>query len=565
MVKLRQLGSKYLINSVIKKEAVRMGIYLNPGYRAFQMAYNSEIFVDKTKMILHTNAVVNTSQRFMSVSRPRRFGKSYAADMLSAYYGRGNSAELFSRCKISGHENWDENLGKYDVIRLVMTDFFKYEINVSDAIQKIITRVVDEFAEVYPDVRYDLEDLSFSTEKYYRKSGRQFVVIIDEWDAVFRICKEDKKGQKKYLDFLRDWMKDKEYIALAYMTGILPIKKYGEHSALNMFTEYSMTSPMQLASFTGFTVDEVKKLCDKYNMRYEDIRVWYDGYTVSDAIDVEMRKEYREGKYTGHRISIYNPLSVVTAVSTGHIKNYWTRTETYEALEEFIGMNQAGLKDAVVYMMEGNRLAVDVSTYQNDMTTFNSRDDVLTILIHLGYLAYDDLTGEVYIPNKEIKEEFKRATRSEEWFGVMKAMKTSEELLSAILAMDAEKTADLMELAHDRAGNKTYNDEAALSYGIQYALYAAQKYYTTIQELDTGKGYADLVYLPSPKKPDKPALLMELKYDKDVKTAAEQVRARNYPQILEHYAGNILVVSVNYDKDAKGEGFKRHSCSIEKV
>ena len=193
------------------------------------------------------------------------------------------------------------------------------------------------------------------------------------------------------------------------------------------------------------------------------------------------------------------------------------------------------------------------------------RDDVLALLIHLGYLKYNLETHEVRIPNREILDEFKVSTKSAEWVDTFKSFEISLELLDAIWAGDEEKTAELLELAHDRSANKTYNDEAALSYGIQYALYAAQKYYTTIQELDSGKGFADIAYLPSPKFPEKPALLMELKYNKDVKTAAEQVRARNYPQALEHYKGNLLIVSVNYDKDAKGDDFKKHRCHIEKA
>ncbi len=546
-----------------------MGTYLNPGYKAFQIAKNSEIFVDKTEMILYTNSVVYTNQRYISVSRPRRFGKSMAADMLCAYYGKEDASELFSKCLISKHEKWDKYLGKFNVIRLVMTDFFKEGRSVSDALSRLQKRVIKELKTEYPDVDYfDDNNLIDSMEDIHSEKNSLFVVIIDEWDAVFRECKEDKDGQKKYLDFLRDMLKDKSYIALAYMTGILPIKKYGKHSALNMFDEYSMISPMQLAPYSGFTEDEVRHLCDSYGRDFNAIKEWYDGYIVSGSIPPD--PGYRIQKITGkelkpERYAIYSPLSVVSSVLKGQIQNYWTKTETYEALEAYIKMNQSGLRDAVVYMMNGNRLRIDVSTYQNDMTTFNNRDDVLTLLIHLGYLGYDDETKEVFIPNKEIAEEFKISTRSEDWVETFKSFETSQKLLSAIWENDEEKTAELIELAHDRAGNKTYNDEAALSYGIQYAMYAAQKYYTTIQELDSGKGYADLVYLPSPKYPDKPALLMELKYNKDVKTAADQVRARNYPQVLEHYEGNLLIVSINYDKDAKDDGFKKHSCMIERM
>ncbi len=550
----------------IAKEAV-MGIYLNPGSASFQMALDSEIYVDKTEMIRYVNSVVNTSQKYIAVSRPRRFGKSYAANMLCAYYGSSESRKLFETCKISGYENWDKYLGEFDVIRLVMTEFVKTGVNMEEAIVELSHCVTRDLRREYPDVEYyKPNNLIKSLGDVYAEKGRRFVVIIDEWDSIFRACKDDKESQKKYLDFLRDWLKDRDYIALAYMTGILPIKKYGEHSALNMFFEYSMISPLQLAKYTGFTDDEVKELCVKYNMRYEDVSDWYDGYIVSDTIPVENRKEYRAGDYEAHQISVYSPLSVVRAMSTGIIENYWNRTETYEALAEYINRDFDGMKETVAILMDGGRVKVNVRRYQNDMTTFADRDDVLTLLIHLGYLGYDSKTCEVFIPNKEILDEFKNSTENDKaWTAVFKAIKTSEDLLNAIWNMDEEKIARLMELAHDRTGNKTYNDEAALSYEIQYALYAAQRYYTTIQELDTGKGYADIVYLPSPKYSGKPALLVELKYNKDVKTAVDQVMDRNYPQVLEYYAGNILVVGINYDKDVGGEEFKKHSCRIEKV
>ncbi|MBR2276049.1 MAG: AAA family ATPase [Lachnospiraceae bacterium] len=566
-----------------------MGIYLNPGFTSFENTVRSEIFVDKTEMLLFLNSVVSTDQRYICVSRPRRFGKSIAANMLCAYYGKPDSRELFQKCKVSQTMDWDRYLGQFDILRIVMTDFFREGREVEKSLTKLTERIVSDLDEEFPDAKYDTEDLPYSMDRFSRNSGRQIVVVIDEWDAVFRECKEDKKGQTRYLDFLRDWLKDRDYIALAYMTGILPIKKYGKHSALNMFNEYSMITPMQLAPYTGFTEEEVKNLCVEYNMDYNEISDWYDGYLVSGSIPVVMRQKQGVDMYSGQPLSIYSPLSVVRALSTGLIMNYWNKTETYEALAEYIRMNLDGLKDAVVLMMEGGSVKVDISSYQNDMTTFTCRDDVLALLINLGYLKYNLETGEVSVPNKEILDEFKISTRSEEWVDTFKAFEISAKLLEAIWSGDEEKTAELMEQAHDRTGNKTYNDEAALSYGIQYALYAAQKYYTTVQELDTGKGYADLVYLPSPKYPDKPAFLVELKYNKeesqsdslmqnlransarsllgnrkDVKTAADQIKDRNYPQILEHYAGNLLLVSINYDREAKGENFKRHSCRIEK-
>ena len=281
-------------------------------------------------MIHYLNSVVKTEQKYICVSRPRRFGKTMATKMICAYYDRdADSRSLFEKCRISGinggekNLKWDEYLGKFDVVRLVMTDFMEDSNSVRDMLDYLSDEVISELKEAYPDVQYGSRvNVRTVMNKIYGSTGIRFVIVIDEWDAIFREYKEDKEGQKKYLDFLRDWLKDKEYIALAYMTGILPIKKYGKHSALNMFDEYSMTQPMRLASYTGFTVEEVKKLCKDYEMDYSEISDWYDGYRVSDYVPVNKRKLYRLGKYEEHRIQVYSPLSVVNAMRSGEIENY---------------------------------------------------------------------------------------------------------------------------------------------------------------------------------------------------------------------------------------------------
>ena len=555
-----------------------MGTYLNPGKSAYEEAVNSKIFVDKSEMIRYLNTVVKTKQKYVSVSRPRRFGKTMAADMICAYYDReADSRKLFSKRKlaesnssVNGEQElaWDVFLGQFDVIRIVMTRFFRKSMKVDKALDNLQKHVVRELKKTYPDIDYfDENSLLQSIEDVCLSTGQQVVIVIDEWDAVFRIRQNDKEGQTEYLDFLRDLLKDNSNIALAYMTGILPIKKYGEHSALNMFTEYSMIAPRQFAPFTGFTEQEIRDLCAEYHMDYGEISNWYDGYVISNQIPPEERDAYRKGEYRGHKISIYNPLSVVESMTTGRIQNYWNKTESYEALAEYIRRDYDGLKDAVALLMDDGRLKIDISTYQNDMTTFHGRDDVLSLLIHLGYLGYDDETSEVFIPNKELLDEFRTSTKSSEWADTFEWFRTSQEVLKATWDENGDRVARLLEDAHNKAGKKTYNDEAALSYSIQLAYYAAQKYYTLIPEFDSGKGYADIVLVPSPKYPDKPVLLVELKYEKSADSALDQIRRQKYPDRLMHYKGNILLVAVNYDKGVRNTSsdFKRHTCSIERA
>ena len=546
-----------------------MGVYLNPGSNLFKEALNGKIYVDKTTMIAETNALVNTPKKYLCVSRPRRFGKSMAISMLSAYYGAGEaSRQLFETLKLAQYPAWEKYLGKFDVIHIVMTDFINASTTVEKAINRIAMRVLDELHEAYPNVRYDEEDFIYSLAKFSQASKRQFVIVIDEWDCVFRERQGDVTGQKTYLDWLRSLLKDKPYVALAYMTGILPIKKYGKHSALNMFDEYSMTSPLQFAPFTGFTEEEVQELCGKYDMSFPAIKDWYDGYLVYDkgiVNDIDRSAADISKRALAKRYHLYAPLSVVNAISTGQIKNYWNNTETYEALAEYIRMDFDGLKETVAQLMDGAHLPVKLGTYQNDMTSLTCRDDVLALLIHLGYLGYDQANGEVFIPNREIHDVFETSTSSPDWACTMRALKNSQKLLEAVWSGDETTVAGLLEAAHDQTGNRTYNSEAALSYAVQLAFYKAQDEYTLFPEVDTGRGYADLIYIP--KHPVHPALLVELKYKKDAVTALDQIQRQKYPSRLEQYKGNLILVGISYDRSANpsAPNYKHHSCKMLKA
>ena len=548
-----------------------MGMYLNPGSGLFEEALNSEIYVDKTEMVNYVNSVVCTKQKYMCVSRPRRFGKTMATEMLSTYYDRtANSRELFERCKLSkSGESWDKYLGKFDVIRLVMTDFLTGMKSVEDMLTFLSEEVSLELKDTYSNIHFGSQnDLRLIMGKIYSSTKTRFVVFIDEWDAVFREFKYDKDGQRTYLDFLRMWLKDKEYLALAYMTGILPIKKYGKHTALNMFDEYSIIMPMQLAEYTGFTTEEVRQLCDVYGRDFQKIKEWYDGYKVSNNIpaDPNYALAAETGKApTAEKYSLYNPLSVVKAVRNGIIDNFWNQTETFEALRQYIDWDFDELKEEVAILMEGGRVKVDITGYQNDMTSFETKDDILTMLIHLGYLGYDNQTKELFVPNQEVLQVFKTSTKSRAWAITFRALENSRKLLEATWAGDEETVAELIEDAHDKAGNKTYHTEAGLSYAVQLAYYAAQDYYTVIPELDSGKGYADLVYLP--KTPDIPAIMIELKYDENARSVITQIHRQRYPDRLEHYKGNLILIGINYDRTVSNDSpsFKHHSCTIERA
>jgi len=519
-----------------------MGRYLNPGNERFSIDVSGTIYVDKSEMICYMNQVMRTQQRFICISRPRRFGKSMAASMLAAYYSRGcNSVELFQGLKIAKADSFFKHLNKYDVILLNMQEFLSRSKSMDEMLERLRKLVMREIKKEYPDVDYfDDTDLIQSMQDVYEETKQPFVVIIDEWDCIFREYQGQKEAQDQYLDFLRDFLKDREYIHLAYMTGILPIKKYGTHSALNMFSEYSMTNPRQLTEFVGFTEKEVAKLCEKYGRSLEEIKEWYDGY--------RFEKEP----------SVYNPKSVVEAVLSGICDTYWNQTETFEALRVYIDMNFEGLKDDILSMMSGETVRINTGNFSNDMVTFHTKDDVLTLLIHLGYLGYDFDNQSVFIPNNEIRQEFFNAVSVSDWGEVSKALLHSSATLEAIWAGKSERVAKEMEQAHFETAHIQYNDENALSYTISLALYTARNFYTVVRELPTGKGFADMVYIPRKKFFDKPALVVELKWDKSADGAIEQIKRKEYCKSLEEFQGNILLVGINYDKTTK-----EHECVIE--
>ncbi len=519
-----------------------MGIYLNPDNIDFRKSLNSEIYVDKTELIKYTNKVINTEQQNVCVSRPRRFGKSMTANMLVAYYSRGcDSRETFKDYKIAADPSFEKHLNKYNVIHINMVNFINEDKNVQKGLDYLCRRLIHELKQQFGDVDcFDWNNLMSVLEDIFAAKHIPFIFIIDEWDCIFRELKDDKEAQKKYLDFLRDILKNKSYLALAYMTGILPIKKYGKHSALNMFTEIAMTNAAPLEEFTGFTEIEVNALCNEYEKDYSEIKRWYDGYNVDGT-------------------AIYNPKSVVEAMNRGNIRNYWTSTETYEALEEFICRNDDGLRDTIVRLLAGEKKTIDPSTFTNDMVTFNSQDDVLTLLVHLGYLTFDSETNEVSIPNYEVSEQFASTIKITDWSEVSKSLKVSDQLLNSTLRGDSEKVARLISDSHkENTSILKYNDENSLACVISIAYYSARKDYIIHRELATGNGFADLVFIPR-KGRNLPAMIVELKKGHSAEEAIQQIKDNDYLHKVSEYTGEMLLVGINYD-DQKG-----HTCKIEKI
>jgi len=528
-----------------KRRKTKMGIYLNPGNEGFQRAVQSKIYVDKTRLLEYINSVLDTEQAYMCVSRPRRFGKSITAEMLVAYYDKScNSKKMFQNLKIAQNPEFEKYLNQYDVIHLDINSFRNQAASAKEAVLQIHRNVIEELKEIYTDcICHSDQNLPAVMAKINKVYHTKFIVIIDEWDALFRENREDEDAQRDYITLLRGLFKDapsKRFIKLAYVTGILPIKKYGTESALNNFDEFTMIESDVLTEYAGFTESEVKNLYQQYQMDFEEAKRWYDGYCMSN------------GEH------IYNPKSVVDSIRRKRIGNYWTNTETYESLRNYISMNYDGLKDDVIQMLAGGSCKINPYKFQNDMISFKSRDDILTLLIHLGYLTYDRIRQEVYIPNEEVRGEFKNAVEETGWDYAIQAIRDSDALLKATWQRDERAVAEGIDKVHmSNTAILTYNNENSLSCVISLAYYNAVNYYTLIREMPTGKGFADIVFLPR-KNSDKPALVVELKWNQSADGAINQIKKREYIQALKEYHGNLLLVGVSYNTNTK-----EHECKIE--
>ena len=518
-----------------------MGIYLNPDNNRYERLCNSPIFVDKSLLIEYTNKAINTSNDCICVTRPRRFGKSTDANMLVAYYSKGtNSKDLFNTLNINHCPSFLEHLNKHNVIHLNIQDFLSTTNSIDEMLSKINRMILKDLKFEFKDVITETEIIDAFNEVYaYTKN--KFIFIIDEWDCIFREFKEDKTAQETYLDFLRSLLKDKNYIEMCYMTGILPIKRYNSQSSLNNFTEYNMLNPRNLTEFIGFTEEEVSELCKQYDMDINDMKHWYDGYHYNKVGD------------------LYNPKSVVEALTTGEYSDYWVSTSSIEAVTNYMNYDNGELKDIIASLIAGNKVDVNVSRFRNDLTAVDNKDAALTVLIHLGYLAYDRENEQCYIPNYEIRQELNNGVLDLKWEEIEYPLINSKELIKQTVLLNTkyieERLNENLEIF-----TTIYNrlDENVLSVLLNVSYDYARKEYNFFKEPNVGIGRADLILVPY--RTTKPGIIFELKVDSSPIDAIKQIKQKNYLESFNTYKGKILLIGINLDSKTK-----KHSVLIEEV
>ena len=523
-----------------------MGTYFNPGNESFTCDKNSKIYIDKTGLLDYLNDVIGTNGKCIAVSHARRFGKSHAAGMIDAYYSRGcDSYELFRDTEIAAKDNFRKYMNQYNDIHLDISSV--WDFHKEDLIEEIQKRICNDFIKIYGDSLNYEKDLFLIIKDIYDIENIPFVIIIDEWDCVIRNS-GDEALVHKYLQFLHSLFKSEEskaFLALAYITGILPIKKIKDESALNNFDEYTMIKCKPITKYFGFTEEEVKELCHKYDMDFETTKTWYNGYLIDG-------------------IHMYNPNSVSQAMKKQDFDAYWKNTSSFEAINTFITMNYEGLKDDILSMLSGGKVRLNVNTFQNDFSTIASKDDALTALIHLGYLGYDAERKSAYIPNYEVASAYELALQTGSWSEVARSISKCDELLDATIDGDAERVSELIELAHETYTSiLKYNDENSLSCVLTMAYFTAPAYYNIVREFPAAKGFADLVFIPRANAGKRPAMVVELKYNQSADSAIQQIEDCRYHGALSGYSDRILLVGVNYNAD--GADKKKHTCVIEEV
>ncbi len=521
-----------------------MSFYLNSDNSKFSEYKSSAIFVDKSMLIQECNDVFGSESSYICVTRPRRFGKTLAISMLNAYYSKGcDSREMFKDLKISKDPGFEEHLNKHNVIWIDMAELYANSSDKTQFVKKLKNIILRDLKENYTNVDFTDLELWEAFIQIKSKTKEKFIFLIDEWDVIYREQENNNVLCEEYTDFLRGLFKSSgvsSCIDLVYMTGILPIRRYTTQSTLNMFKEYNMLDARELTEFVGFTEEEVKGLCAQYHRDFNEIKNWYDGYHLRG-------------------IEIYNPKSVVEAVLTGECADYWTQTSATEAVSTYMNYDHGALKDLFAKMILGEKSYVNPGKFNNDLTEVDSQDAALTVLIHLGYLAYDEESESCYIPNYEIKEEFVTALDKLHWKEIYNPINNSMKLYKETLNGNADFINETLDKNHaDLASQFNKNKEDVLGMIVHISYYSMTQWYDFHKESTSLKGRSDIAILP--KDNTHIPFIVELKVDSTPEDAISQIKEKEYFSSLGSYKGKVLLLGISYDSKTM-----RYSSKVEYI
>lgn len=534
-----------------------MGNYLNTTavYDTYRREHNSPYFVDKSKLLCELCPRVDTTANYICVTRPRRFGKSMAANMMAAFFSSAcDSGALFHKLKAEAPELCRNYLGRYDVIFISFNEMPRNCKSYGQYIERIENRLLQDLMEAYPEAGIRKGDAVWDAflSVYQVYDSKRFLFVFDEWDFIFHRPFVSQQDKADYIDFLSNLLKGKAYVSLAYMTGILPIAKYSSGSELNMFLEYMMATREKFSEYFGFTEAEVDDLYQRYldieklpKVSREGLRLWYDGYRTASGA------------------KIYNPRSVVGALSDNQLGSYWTSSGPYDEIFYYVGANVDAVREDLAIMVSGTPVSAKVQEYAATSMKLTTRDEILSAMVVYGFLTYGE--GKVSIPNRELMEKYNDMLLKEPSLGyVNRLARISGEMLRATLEADTDKMAEILEFAHNtETPLLAYNHETELTAIVALVYLAARDSYRIEREDKAGIGYVDFIFYPETDR-GADCIILELKVEGGPDDALRQIIDRKYALKFDgrlgespRYTGRILGVGIAYDRDTKA-----HSCKV---
>lgn len=534
-----------------------MGIYLNSlnAFTLYKNETSKPYFVDKSQMLIKLFPLIDQGSNYICITRPRRFGKTVMANMISSFLSKAKDSHIiFDGLKASFAEGYEKHINKHNVIHIRLNETPAGCKSYQEYISRISSRLIRDLQQAYPDLCIPANNSAWDAllEIHEYTNGEQFIFILDEWDYIFHCDYVTDENKKDYINFLCCLLKDKAYVSLAYMTGILPIAKYSSGSELNIFAEFTMAKSPEFSDFFGFTESETDDLYQRYLLQHpdtvikrEDLQHWYNGY------------------YTASGERVYNPRSVVYALQYDHLENYWTSSGPYDEIFYYIKNNTADVRNDIALMISGIPVPAKIREYAATSMNLQTRDEIFSAMVVYGFLSYEN--GYVSIPDRELMDRFQDMLCKEPSLGyVHRLAKESERMLHATLNGDTQTMADILEYAHHtETPLLSYNSETELTALVNLVYLAARDTYCIEREDKSGIGYADFIFYP--KDPHADRIILELKVDHTANEAIKQIKEKKYMLRFQgklaepkKYTGRLLLVGIAYDRKTK-----THSCKIE--